>query len=165
MFTTQQNVGWDIREAQRTETVQWWGWAWPMGGSEEAWWEGGYMKIPWRMDKIRIWGEEEASSGWRGCPGERRELEVPAGYALKAKMAYLPGVAKLLLNQTYVCLPVPSKGNLLTWVVVKQSAKFIAGHQARSPGSWFSKAPNSLTVFRERLLKTRVREEDCWVPD
>ena len=37
------------------------------------------------MDKIRIWGEEKASSGWRGCPGERQELEVPAGYALKAK--------------------------------------------------------------------------------
>ena len=42
-------------------------------------------------------------------------------------MAYLPGVAKLLLNLTYVCSPVPSKGNLLTWVVVKGRAAFIAG--------------------------------------
>ena len=56
-------------------------------------------------------------------------------------MAYLPGVAKLLLNLTYVCSPVPSKGNLLTWVVVKGSAKFIAGHQARSPGQLVLKTP------------------------
>ena len=44
VITTQQNVNWDIREAQRSKTVQWQGQAWSMGGSEEARWERGCMK-------------------------------------------------------------------------------------------------------------------------
>ena len=43
-------------------------------------------------------------------------------------------VDKVLLNQTWVCLPMGNKANLQTQVVVKQSAVFIAGHRARGPG-------------------------------
>ena len=50
----------------------------------------------------------------------------------------------------------PLAVNPIYWhqVVVKKRAAFIAGHQARSSGSWCLKGLHSPNVFREKFLKT-----------
>ena len=60
----------------------------------------------------------------------------------------------VLFNHTGVWSPTHSiKLNYWHWVVLKQSAALIAGHQ-RSPSGWCLKGPNSLITFRGRSLKT-----------
>ena len=43
--------------------------------------------------------------------------------------------------------------------MVKESAAFIAGRQARSPGSLVLKRPKVLEGFQGKVFKDRVREE------
>ena len=55
------------------------------------------------------------------------------------RLCFWPGCTEprmvVLLNQTWVGLPVCSNANLPTLDVVKESAAFIVGHQARDPGT------------------------------
>ena len=50
-------------------------------------------------------------------------------------------------------------------VVVKESAAFIAGHQARNPGKLVLKRPWTPNGFQGKVFKDRVREGSCEVYD
>ena len=64
-------------------------------------------------------------------------------------------MVKVLPNQSWVCSPAHSKAN---WVVMKESAVFIAGHQARNPGQLVLKTPKLPDGFQESIFKGQVRE-------
>ena len=70
-------------------------------------------------------------------------------------------------NWTWLASDYPCLVKLIYWhgVVVKESAVYIVGRQARSPGSLYFRGLNSPKSCRERFLKTRWGKKLCGICD
>ena len=79
-------------------------------------------------------------------------LKNPNGCPNSSNLVVLP-------SQTWAHLSVASKANLLTLDCDDEKYSFYCRHQVRSPGSWYSKVPESYPSLRSgKRGKVRVRE-------